>query len=535
MGKEPEDKVFISETTSNVNCTVNGLQESSVAVVVPESQVERAAGVAVIGRVGCDKAKDRVDCDEKPKKVTVVQVGSLSVDKKPNKLSANQLRNFQSRPNSESKLVVPLSVIVSDNKDEDQDLLILSTSIGATELSSKMISMMTTIGSNSPNSTSSKNSECDTFTLDSGTCSDLEVNSSSSLNSITPPPLPKKMSSKGKQEKLKSSDFDENEKFLQLKSSFHHLNDQEDNMSVISCGSNNSNCSSISLISCDSLNQHNNIIGKSLLRHGSLSPPQISAEIMQKSSPASGTLILNVNGEDQVDDNGIASLVISGKKTVLPTSLLADIRSRSQSLQSNNGHQLNGSRQNGPEAIAASEKFITKKLINFSMNSMDGEANSNRFSTANPYQDQGADTGHFYRNGHNKINSNHKLTKAAEQPRKSLSFENDNYYNFHINENQFNYLVNSGKSDKCIFDTNEETFAGYKDLSGTISSGSSTIRSNKGTIRGVKNRVRNGIATFLQMQHTNVKVSVVLRYMVIAITCDRQFLLRQSGLLRINE
>lgn len=47
----------------------------------------------------------------------------------------------------------------------------------------------------------------------------------------------------------------------------------------------------------------------------------------------------------------------------------------------------------------------------------------------------------------------------------------------------------------------DESFAGFRDLT----SGTSTIRSNKGTVRGVKNRVRNGIATFLQMQQANLK------------------------------
>ncbi|XP_056631235.1 glutaredoxin domain-containing cysteine-rich protein CG31559-like [Diorhabda sublineata] len=69
----------------------------------------------------------------------------------------------------------------------------------------------------------------------------------------------------------------------------------------------------------------------------------------------------------------------------------------------------------------------------------------------------------------------------------------DMFYNFHINEN-VNSLVSEIDS---VIDT--ETFAGYKNI---LDDGSMTIRSAKGTVRGVKNRVRAGIATFLQINST---------------------------------
>lgn len=80
-------------------------------------------------------------------------------------------------------------------------------------------------------------------------------------------------------------------------------------------------------------------------------------------------------------------------------------------------------------------------------------------------------------------------------------YTSDSFYKFHINEH-FSYDINDCKM--MIHDESDESFAGIKDLR----SGTSTIRSAKGTIRGVKNRVRNGIATFLQMQQTTVKVSL---------------------------
>jgi hypothetical protein len=79
-------------------------------------------------------------------------------------------------------------------------------------------------------------------------------------------------------------------------------------------------------------------------------------------------------------------------------------------------------------------------------------------------------------------------------------YDHDKSYKFHINEHLTSAL------DACnlaTHDESDENFAGYKDLT----SRTSTIRSAKGTIRGVKNRVKNGIATFLQMQQTTVKVS----------------------------
>ncbi|VVC29692.1 Glutaredoxin,Thioredoxin-like fold [Cinara cedri] len=65
----------------------------------------------------------------------------------------------------------------------------------------------------------------------------------------------------------------------------------------------------------------------------------------------------------------------------------------------------------------------------------------------------------------------------------------DQYYSFHMNENVFDEVdataVAGGPAD--------DSFAGCKTMAA-----SDTIRSAKGTIRGVKNRVRAGIATFLQ-------------------------------------
>ncbi|XP_066257239.1 glutaredoxin domain-containing cysteine-rich protein CG31559-like [Euwallacea similis] len=71
----------------------------------------------------------------------------------------------------------------------------------------------------------------------------------------------------------------------------------------------------------------------------------------------------------------------------------------------------------------------------------------------------------------------------------------DMFFNFHLNEKD----INKEPSLNTLIE--EETFAGYKDLLGCDNN---TIRSAKGTVRGVRNRVRAGIATFLQINSTEM-------------------------------
>ncbi|XP_018796685.1 PREDICTED: uncharacterized protein DDB_G0283357-like [Bactrocera latifrons] len=114
-------------------------------------------------------------------------------------------------------------------------------------------------------------------------------------------------------------------------------------------------------------------------------------------------------------------------------------------------------------------------------------------------------------------------TKMNSMPRK---YEADKYYNFHVREHEnfrsFDITgglggINGGSvgsaslgggdleslSEYETKSLHDDAFAGYKDI--RCGSATSTIRSSKGTVRGVKNRVRNGIATFLQLQQPNVK------------------------------
>lgn len=75
----------------------------------------------------------------------------------------------------------------------------------------------------------------------------------------------------------------------------------------------------------------------------------------------------------------------------------------------------------------------------------------------------------------------------------------DRYLSFHLNEKNFN----EDETKQCLHD--DDTFAGFKSLM-EKSVPMATIHSAKGTVRGVKNRVRAGIATFLN--NNAVKVSI---------------------------
>ncbi|XP_060531876.1 glutaredoxin domain-containing cysteine-rich protein CG12206-like [Cylas formicarius] len=99
-------------------------------------------------------------------------------------------------------------------------------------------------------------------------------------------------------------------------------------------------------------------------------------------------------------------------------------------------------------------------------------------------------------------NGNHIVDEKSYEDRQKESkielctepINPDMFYKFHLNEKDPSDIVvplNSVVED--------ETFAGYKDF---LDDGAATIRSARGTVRGVKNRVRAGIATFLQINTT---------------------------------
>lgn len=82
----------------------------------------------------------------------------------------------------------------------------------------------------------------------------------------------------------------------------------------------------------------------------------------------------------------------------------------------------------------------------------------------------------------------------------------DQYYSFHMNENVFDE-VDATTVAATNGNRTEDTFAGCK-----TAATSDTIRSAKGTIRGVKNRVRAGIATFLQPKTNKVNMQDIFYF-----------------------
>lgn len=113
-----------------------------------------------------------------------------------------------------------------------------------------------------------------------------------------------------------------------------------------------------------------------------------------------------------------------------------------------------------------------------------------------------------------------KATAEKQQASSSKIFSNgeffdtDRFYTFHLNE----HVADSKDPVQEKGIENEETFAGYRDLLQGKES-TSTIRSAKGTVRGVKNRVRAGIATFLQLHDTKVGHECCLCWGYVAIFC----------------
>lgn len=109
-----------------------------------------------------------------------------------------------------------------------------------------------------------------------------------------------------------------------------------------------------------------------------------------------------------------------------------------------------------------------------------------------------------------ELKEDQKIPESNSSVIGGFKYDADCYYSFHLNENV------EEKQEQPDVEEKDETFAGYKDILGD--DGASTIRSAKGTVRGVKNRVRAGIATFLQI-NSSTKVSMLLTLLVFFVVC----------------
>ncbi|CAH0664098.1 unnamed protein product [Spodoptera exigua] len=294
-------------------------------------------------------------------------------------------------------------------------------------------------------------------TLDSGTCSDLDG---------TPPPLPKKKTSKTSSIKKAVS--------VTLIGSRNGSSqsevDFEDNDSNISCDSLNSSELNVSVHADESHNEY------------SKKEKKESAE-----SPDAPETFAKVNNKDT---------------SFLPQGLLQDIRDRSAKLNT-----VETESEPKPEPHEEANQNINEDA-NISKES----AQLTSFRLVSQYNNECKNTTESL--PANLCSKTPLISESTYEERKqqdkmkqeqmfysSHYFDTDKFYDFHLNEKQFDDVKSVSVGAKSECEVSElEYFAGVKDYKNEEMP--STIKSSKGTIRGVKNRVRAGIATFLQMQNT---------------------------------
>lgn len=198
-----------------------------------------------------------------------------------------------------------------------------------------------------------------------------------------------------------------------------------------------------------------------------------SSDSMQYHQLVSPELIRTINNVSKDFIESPPSPPTTRVSFMLPTSLLDDIRNHSNTSTMKFSHDDNYD-DDEEEDLRSENELMDDVELNYSDIVICRNNNSNNRNGSSDFKDN--------RNSDNEF------------------YDDDKFYKFHINEN-----FSSMNLDVTTHEESDESFAGIKDLK----SGTSTIRSSKGTIRGVKNRVRNGIATFQQqMQQTTVKVSV---------------------------
>ncbi|XP_062539050.1 LOW QUALITY PROTEIN: uncharacterized protein LOC134207344 [Armigeres subalbatus] len=315
-------------------------------------------------------------------------------------------------------------------------------------------------------------------TLDSGTCSDIEV---------TPPPLPKKMVPKSpsptkhpaaQHAKLMMISPTPSDKLNQPNVGFrsnYTTSDSDESESSLSCDSLNfsqlcGNVSALALV--DSIS-------------GVTTIPQTPEPLSSAVTPTSDS-----DRENVIPECPQLPPIMPMKHkivSILPDSLLKDIRERSSTgSAAREVPSPSPPREETPVVGMTTTRSILMEKIN-SLNSVAAGGSVSSLSEKNKSISFEND----------KFQVSHQRTfqfaaTAAADAAESARLRNGSV---HLNNNH-----NHSCSSSVIDD--DESFAGFKDLT----SGTSTIRSNKGTVRGVKNRVRNGIATFLQMQQANIKV-----------------------------
>lgn len=338
-------------------------------------------------------------------------------------------------------------------------------------------------------------------TLDSGTCSDLEV---------SPPPVPKKMSLTSKY--LHNSHHLNNNHHNNNNSNTTNIATETEKQNNAKNSTSASAAATTTALNRSGINSNNSNGTKTTKSNGHLSDSDesqisLSCDSLNGSdinvenhngSIMTGLLITKVSNDKIIatpppPPPPLQPLLITSDKdfnqkstivSYLPDSLLKDIRERSTKLNQIQQQQPKSQHQQSPSPSTTE------------LSSIQSSPSSLSPVTLSPISTPIPQNKFEIRSYKSRMARDKYVTSSSP----SSVFENDKFYKFHINEHNSGRDDGHMKSGKVDID---EAFAGYKD----ISNGTSTIRSNKGTIRGVKNRVRNGIATFLQMQNTNIKVS----------------------------
>lgn len=378
----------------------------------------------------------------------------------------------------------------------------------------------------------SKSGQCSpttSDTLDSGTGSDLETTSTTNNNSYTlPTSLTLTNAVSKSMRKFGDLTLDGQRRLKSHSSNDSYNTDSEESESSLSCDSLNS--SEIMRM------KHNttNII-RSLPFANSVS------ECLE---PTEGTIITS-------DENNVTKI------NFLPRSLLRDIRDRSMTIGKNQSStddvafpHLNTSNTNSSNSSHISDDTdecnndtnayrnggCNKTII---VHSHLKECNNTPImtttTTSASYTNEpfnlhhrrdntiNNDFDHLFTTNGKSVDPLRRVMQNGNETTRNI-YENDKYISFHLNERVDNNATMGRDSHDRPKD--DDSFAGYRDI--RASAVASTIRSSKGTIRGVKNRVRNGIATFLQMQQTNVKVRwffFSLSFHTMFVTCVTVFFL----------
>lgn len=279
-------------------------------------------------------------------------------------------------------------------------------------------------------------------TLDSGTCSDLDG---------TPPPLPKK----------------KNSSTVILSNSTHNRT-----ASLTSSGAEVDSDDNESNISCDSLNGAE--INGDASENGSKEAVVEATGVIEKLDR-----IALANG-DQIEDSRsvqrVSAITELGSAPCSPVSSASVSPSPSGTSSLSKASSTPRVRSPDP-AVEQNRKLAPSPVVKECTYEERKQREQERIEQECADASQNRPTGHKY------------------------LYEDDRYYNFHVNELRDNNKNSNGEHGVA---ENDECFAGYKIHD------KEAIRSAKGTVRGVKNRVRAGIATFLQSPTSKVCIIINL-------------------------